>query len=112
MTVSETFVSIEVHDMGRATAFYVAALGAIVKFPSPGWTSLIIAGVRIGLFLHPSGTAGRTGLHFSVGDLAEACAEVERAGGRVVAAASEVAPGVVIAEASDTEGNSFTLVRR
>jgi hypothetical protein len=29
-TPSETFFSIEVHDMQRATAFYVAALGADV----------------------------------------------------------------------------------
>jgi predicted enzyme related to lactoylglutathione lyase len=109
MTVTETFFSVDVGDMERATAFYVAALGARVSFPSPRWTSLHIAGVRIGLFLHPERVAGRIGLHFAVDDLAAACADIERAGGRIVTPATEVAPGVVIANVADSEGNVVTL---
>ena len=104
--VTETFFAVLVTDMERATAFYTAALGATVKFATPGWTSLFIAGVRIGL-AHP-GTPGPTGLHFAVSDLAAARAAIERAGGRSDAPV-EVAPGVVIANATDTEGNGFTL---
>jgi predicted enzyme related to lactoylglutathione lyase len=109
MTVTETFIAVGVRDMQRATDFYVEALGATVKHASPIWSSLRIAGVRVGLF--PNDTRGETwtGLHFAVTDLAEACAAIERAGGRVVVAAAEVAPGVVVADVRDTEGNVITL---
>jgi predicted enzyme related to lactoylglutathione lyase len=98
--------------MDRATAFYVGALGATVAYASPGWSSLRIAGVRIGLALSTQHTGERTGMHFAVSNLGEAHAEVERAGGRVVQASVEVAPGVVITEAKDTEGNVFVLTQR
>lgn len=109
MTVTETFFAIEVGDMDRATAFYVQALDAAVVFASPRWSSLMIAGVRVGLGLSAGRAPGRVGLHFVVTDLAAARAGVERAGGRIVAAALEPAPGVLIAEVTDTEGNTFTL---
>src|SRR5579864_8716164 len=107
MTVTETFFSVGVHDMQRATAFYVDALGATVSFATPGWSSLRIAGVRVGLFPHPDQTPSWIGLHFVVSDLSAACADVERVGGRIVAKEIEVAPGVVIANVTDTEGNTF-----
>jgi len=111
VTVTETFFSVEVADLRRATTFYVASMGAEVMFASPSWTSLRIAGVRLGLFLHPPHEGGRVGLHFVVTDLAAALSEVEHSGGRVVTPAAEVAPGVVVAEVEDTEGNAFTLRR-
>jgi predicted enzyme related to lactoylglutathione lyase len=82
-----------------------------VTFASPNWSSLRIAGVRLGLFHNAKHAASRLRLHFVVSDLAEACAEVERAGGRVVVASTEVAPGVVVADVSDTEGNVFAQRR-
>jgi predicted enzyme related to lactoylglutathione lyase len=109
MVVIETFFSIEVRDKARATAFYVEALGASVTFAAPVWTSIQIAGVRVGLFLHPEQTPGRVGLHFVVSDLPESLAHVVQAGGSVVAAPREVAPGVVVADVADTEGNVFAL---
>jgi predicted enzyme related to lactoylglutathione lyase len=108
---SETFFSVEVQDMRRATAFYVDALGATVAFASPGWTSLRIAGVRVALSLNPGHAASRVGLHFVVGDLAAARADVERAGGQSVGAPIEVGPGVIIADVTDSEGNTITLSR-
>jgi predicted enzyme related to lactoylglutathione lyase len=111
LNVVETFFAVEVADMGRAKSFYVEAFGATVAFTSPGWSSLRIAGVRVGLALNPKPTGRRIGLHFAVRDLAAARAAVERAGGRT-GAATEVAPGVIIAEATDTEGNTFTLAPR
>jgi predicted enzyme related to lactoylglutathione lyase len=108
----ETFFSVEVNDMQRATAFYVGAFGATVAFPSPRWTSLHIAGVRLALSLNPEHGASRVGLHFVVDDLDSARADVERAGGAIVAPAIEVAPGVVIADVADSEGNTFTLSQR
>jgi predicted enzyme related to lactoylglutathione lyase len=110
--VSETFFSVEVADMARATAFYVAALGAEVVFASPGWSSLRIAGVRVGLALTGRREPTRVGLHFVVADLASACDRVARAGGQVAGAPVEVAPGVVMADVADGEGNTFTLNQR
>lgn len=109
MKVTETFFSLEVGDMQRATAFYVNALGAKVTFTSPEWTSLQIAAVRIGLFLHSAHPGSPLGLHFGVMDLKSAREEIERAGGRFVEQPIEVAPGVVLASVMDTEGNTFTL---
>jgi predicted enzyme related to lactoylglutathione lyase len=111
MHVTETFFSVEVNDMQRAMAFYVGAFGATVVFSPAGWSSLRIAGVRVGLALNADGCNARTGLHFAVDDLAAACAAVERAGGCVVASPTEVAPGVVVVEVTDTEGNTLTLTQ-
>ncbi len=111
MNVTETFLSVDVGDMERATEFYVRALGAALTFASPTWSSLRIAGVRLGLFRNPERATGRVGLHFAVGDLAEGCRDIERAGGRVLVPSLEVAPGVVVAHVSDTEGNVFALRR-
>jgi predicted enzyme related to lactoylglutathione lyase len=112
MGVTETFFSVEVDDMQRATAFYVSALGAVVVFASPDWSSLRIAGVRVGLAFDPGHVGARIGLHFAVTDLAVARADVERAGGRIIAPSIEVAPGVVLADVTDTEGNTFALAQR
>lgn len=70
MTVTETFFCVGVNDMGRATAFYVEALGATVLFTSRGWSSLQIAGVRVVLFLDAAHSSSMVGLHFIVSDLA------------------------------------------
>jgi predicted enzyme related to lactoylglutathione lyase len=110
--VSETFFSISVRDMKRAIGFYSRAFGATVAFESSGWTSLQIAGVRLGLALDAQHVGNRTGIHFAVGDLEAAIAEVERVGGSVVSAPVEIGPGVVMAEVADSEGNAFALNRR
>jgi predicted enzyme related to lactoylglutathione lyase len=112
VTVSETFFSVGVRDMPRATAFYCDTFGAVVAFATPAWTSLRVAGVRIGLAFDEKHTGGATGLHFAVDDRVAACAEVERAGGSVQRARVEAAPGVVLALVADTEGNGLTLTQR
>ena|SRR5688572_19372500 len=106
--VTETFFSLDVRDMKRATQFYVGALGATVTTATERWSSLHIAGVRIGLFHNAAHTTASTGLHFAVRDLAEARAAIIQAGG-TCAADMQAAPGVVLAHATDTEGNTFTL---
>jgi len=111
VNVIEVFFAVEVTDMERAKAFYVSALGATAAFTSPGWSSLHVAGVRIGLALNPMHAGGRIGLHFAVRDLAAARGTIERAGGRT-GEAVEVAPGVIVADATDTEGNTFTITPR
>jgi predicted enzyme related to lactoylglutathione lyase len=109
--VSETFFAVSVRDMDRAAAFYVAAFGAAVAFQSDEWSSLVIAGVRVGLALVSDEEAlVPTGLHFAVKDRAEACAAVERAGGTVIVKQIEPGGGVVLATVADTEGNRIVLV--
>ena len=98
--------------MARATAFYGAAVGAVVKFASAEWTSLDVAGVRVALSLNVAAAPVRTGLHFVVDDVGAAQADIVRAGGAAAGAAVAVAPGVVIAEVADSEGNGFTLSQR
>jgi predicted enzyme related to lactoylglutathione lyase len=107
--VAETFLSLSVADMDRATTFYSKSLGAVTTWASPRWSSLEVAGVRIGLFRNPEYAGGRVGLHFAVTDLDAACASIERAGGKIVAPSLQVAPGVLVVEVSDTEGNIFSL---
>lgn len=107
--VVETFLSLGVASMERAATFYAGSLGAVATWTSPRWSSLKLAGVRIGLFEDPAHGGGRTGLHVVVTDLGAACAAVERAGGTIVFPAHQVAPGVLVAEVSDTEGNVFSL---
>jgi catechol 2,3-dioxygenase-like lactoylglutathione lyase family enzyme len=72
MQVKETFFSVHVADMARATAFYVEAFGAEVVAAVPFWSSLRIAGVRVGLALVAGHTGGRVGLHFAVAVVAAA----------------------------------------
>jgi predicted enzyme related to lactoylglutathione lyase len=109
MSVTEMFFAVSERDMERAKKFYVEALEASVIFAVPQWTSLRIAGVRLGLFADSAYGGGMTGLHFAVSSLAQTCASIERAGGRAVSPAEEVAPGVVICQAADTEGNVFVM---
>src|SRR5579871_4452602 len=111
MRILETFFSVEVADMDRATAFYSSAFGATVAFATARWTSIHVAGVRLGLALNPDHAPSRTGLHFAVEDLDGARKEVERCGGKT-SPPVEVAPGVVIAEATDSEGNQLVLAAR
>jgi predicted enzyme related to lactoylglutathione lyase len=107
--VTETFFAVGVADMERATRFYVRAFGADAAFVSPTWSSLRIAGVRIGLVHVRAHAGGRIGVHFAVEGIHEALAAVAEAGGSPGTGPVEVAPGVVLAEITDTEGNTLTL---
>ena len=106
MRVQEIFFYVYVGDMRRATAFYANAFNADVDYSSPTWSSLVIAGVRVNLVLREDEPVSNS-MHFIVDDVALACATVASAGGEI-APAIEESHGVV-AEAFDTEGNTFTL---
>jgi lactoylglutathione lyase len=110
MTVVSTYFIVMVSEMDRATAFYRDAFGADVKFASPYWTSLTIAGTAIGLHHGGDGTAREIGLGFDVDDLDATCAAVTAAGGAVVNAPEDrPQEGITIAKVADTEGNQFSL---
>lgn len=107
--VTETFFVVSVSNMDRAAAFYTAALGASIAWASPRWSSLHIAGVRVGLFANPEHSGAHVGLNFAVSDLEAACASVARAQGKVITPRMQAAPNVFVAEVADTEGNIFAL---
>jgi predicted enzyme related to lactoylglutathione lyase len=109
MEVREMFFSVPVADMERARRFYVRAFDASVLYESSVWSSLRVAGVRLGLEATSSDERAHGGLHFVVDDLAAACRSAASAGGAVVTEQLEVQPGVILANVTDSEGNVFTL---
>ena len=110
MTVVSTYFMVMVADMDRATAFYRDAFGADVKFASPYWTSLTIAGVAIGLHHGGEATTREIGLGFDVDDLDTTCGAVTASGGTVVKPPEhKPQEGITIATVADTEGNQFSL---
>jgi predicted enzyme related to lactoylglutathione lyase len=110
MGVRETYFVVYVADMDRATRFYTAAFGADVKFASPHWTSLRIAGTAVGLHPGAEGATRKIGLGFDVDDIDAACAAVEAAGGKVVVRPEhKPEDGITIGTIADTEGNELSL---
>src|SRR5262245_51078846 len=110
MRVVETKCIVSVSEMERATRFYTDVFGADVEFASPWWSSIVIAGVSIGLHGGATGDRRESGLGFVVDDLDGACAAVERAGGTVVSPPTErPGEGVTLASITDTEGNEVSL---
>ena len=105
-------------DMDRAVAFYRDVVGLKPRFSSPMWSELTFGDAIVALHgggivaLHGGGSAElrSTGLSFQVEDLKSAVREIERGGGRVTRE-PEDRPGepIRLAEAVDTEGNSFAL---
>ena len=110
MQAIETFFSLEVSNMERATTFYVQVFDATDAYASERWSSLIVAGVRLGLALSEEHDGEQVGLHFVVDDLERARDEVMRAGGAAVGP-RQVRPGLIHVEATDTEGNTFVLTQ-
>ena len=110
MTVISTYFMVMVAEMDRATAFYRDAFDADVKFASPYWTSLTIAGVAIGLHHGGDAEMREIGLGFDVDELEATCALVTAAGGSVVKPPEhKPQEGITIATVADTEGNQFSL---
>ncbi len=107
MSVTETFFALHVRDMERARRFYAAAFGAQENATTPRWTSLRIAGVRVGLSL--GGEPGPTGLHFAVQNLRATIDQVTGAGGAMTMAPTDLGGGVTIAGVRDSEGNELKL---
>jgi predicted enzyme related to lactoylglutathione lyase len=109
MRVVETICILPVADMDRATRFYGGVFGAEVKFASPYWSSIVVAGVRVGLHGGATGERRDSGIGFVVDDIDAACAMAEAAGGAVVSPPSVREEGVVLAAIADTEGNEVSL---
>ena len=97
-------------DMDRAVAFYRDVIGLEPRFSSPMWSELTFGDAIVALHGGGSAELRSTGLSFQVEDLKSAVREIERGGGRVTRE-PEDRPGepIRLAEAVDTEGNSFAL---
>jgi predicted enzyme related to lactoylglutathione lyase len=109
MNVTEMFIAVSVANMKRAVAFYVQAFGATATHESSHWSSLHIAGVRLGLSLNEEHAGERSGLHFAVDNLSASLQAIEAAGGKTKMKPTNLGGGVVIASALDTEGNEVML---
>lgn len=97
---------LSVADMARATAFYRDAVGLTVLESSEYWTELA-HGTAI-VALHGGGTDSikRTGLSFTVQDLATFCARVAKAGAKLISGPEDRGEeGIALAQFIDTEGN-------
>ena len=105
------YYMLSAQDMHRAVAFWRDTIGLEVKSQSPEWSELTYPGIPTAVVaLHGGGTGelNRTGLGFDVADIAAACDEVERAGGKVAMAPTDrPEEGIVLADLVDTEGNTF-----
>ena len=97
-------------DMDRAVAFYRDVIGLEPRFSSPMWSELTFGDAIVAMHGGGSGELRSTGLSFQIEDLSSAVREIERGGGRVTRE-PEDRPGepIRLAEAVDTEGNSFAL---
>lgn len=105
------YYMLSAQDMDRAVAFWRDTIGLQVKSQSPEWSELHHPDSPTAIVaLHGggSGELNRTGLGFDVADIAAACDEVDRAGGKVAMAPTErPEEGIVLADLVDTEGNTF-----
>jgi lactoylglutathione lyase len=108
-TVGAYFI-VYVADMERATRFYTDVFEAEVRFASPHWSSLMIAGVSVGLHPGAEGDRREIGLGVDVDDLDAACEAIAAAGGRVVKRPEyRATERITIGTVADTEGNEFTI---
>jgi predicted enzyme related to lactoylglutathione lyase len=97
-------------DPGRARRFYQEGLRAHVAWAAPdgSWTVLRFGDREVCLHGNGTGAVVDTGLAVEVDDLEQACAALERAGGRVLRPARAEWLAIV----TDTEGNRLCVVRR
>jgi predicted enzyme related to lactoylglutathione lyase len=106
---------IGVEDMTRALAFYGEALGLSVTSANPEWAELTCGDGNLSLqnFQNPrtDGEYVPTMVLLTVeGDLDEAIAVVECAGGRLLHVSDHARSPVIVAHVGDTEGNAIQLV--
>jgi predicted enzyme related to lactoylglutathione lyase len=108
--VTKTYVRLMTVDVAKTAGFYHRALGLVVRSASPSWTELAADGAIVAL--HDGGTrqATETHLGFEVDDIAAACGAVTREGGEVITPAANQY-GVLVARASDPDGNRFWLAQ-
>lgn len=99
---------LSVSDMARATAFYRDVIGLTVLESSEYWTELAHGTAVVALHGGGTNSVKRTGLSFTVKDLAAFCYRVEKAGAKLVSGPEDRGEeGIVLAQFIDTEGNQI-----
>ena len=112
MDVRKVVFMLMVQDMDRAVAFYTDVIGLELRLREGGWAELGYDDAVVALHGGGDGEYRSTGLGLTVADVAEACEEVTRGGGRVIKAPEERAGvGIILAQLADPEGNGFELVQ-
>ena len=107
--VQDVFYMLMVQDMERAVRFYREVLGLDVEGQTPEWSRLAVGDKVIVLRAGGTGALTRTGLHFEVEYIEEACLRVQEGGGRILSWPHRANGWTALADLADTEGNEFTF---
>ena len=114
MDVQKVAFILMAQEMDRAISFYrdVIGLELLVRH-GQNWAELGYDNAVVALHGGGDGEYHRTGLAFTVADVAEACEEVSLGGGRIIQP-PEARPGegILLACLADPEGNGFDLSQR
>lgn len=112
MDIQKVVFMLMVQDMDRAIAFYRDVIGLELRLHEGNWAELGYDEAVVALHGGGTGEHRSTGLGFTVADVAAACDEVSRGGGKIVSAPEERAgEGIILAGLTDPEGNSFELAQ-
>ena len=114
MEVQKVAFILMAQEMDRAVAFYRDVIGLELRVRHGShWAELGYDDAVVALHGGGDGEYRRTGLAFTVADVAAACDEVSAGGGRVIQS-PEARPGegILLARLADTEGNGFDLSQR
>ncbi|MEK7270934.1 MAG: VOC family protein [Planctomycetota bacterium] len=107
-------VTIFVHDLPKAIAWYRDVLGLPLRLADAKWAEFNTDGVT--LILRPKDprqpSGGRTGVTFSIHDLGSCLTILQTRGVKVIRGPEAVLANVRIAEIEDLEGNWITLAGR
>ena len=114
MDVQKVAFILMAQEMDRAISFYrdVIGLELLVRH-GQNWAELGYDNAVVALHGGGDGEYHRTGLAFTVADVAEACEEVSLGGGRIVQPPdARPGEGILLARLADPEGNGFDLSQR
>ena len=112
MDVQKVVFILMAQDMDRAVAFYRDVIGLELRLHEGSWAELGSDDAVVALHVGGSNEFRCTGLGFVVADVAAACEEVSRGGGRTIQDPEERAgEGIILAQMADPEGNGFALAQ-
>ena len=112
MDVQKVVFILMAQDMDRAIAFYRDVIGLELRLHEGSWAELGCDDAVVALHGGGDGEHHCTGLGFTVADVATACEEVSRGGGRTIREPEERAgEGIILTQLADPEGNGFALAQ-
>ncbi len=114
MEIKKVAFILMAQEMDRAISFYRDVIGLELRVrQGQNWAELGYVDAVVALHGGGDGEYRRTGLAFTVADVAAACDEVSQGGGRIIQP-PEARPGegILLARLADPEGNGFDLSQR